>query len=222
MAEESGDIYSKAMAYTAHGISCYGKGFLEEAVRHLLKGIDFSERINMGMFSAVASLTLGEVYYEIRDYQNSKDHYAKGVQLVEQSGGLRSWVTHNEIGVAKARVMMNEKDIDLDSLYVYVYENKLKVFESWKVRFFGEILLNIDDQHILEAEDYIKRAIEAHKRDDMVWYLARDYTLYADLLKRKGDSLKAKENLIKAIEIFDECGAVGWVKRTEKELESFS
>jgi hypothetical protein len=36
------------------------------------------------------------------------------------------------------------------------------------------------------------------------------------MLKRKGDQPKAKENLRKAIEIFKECGADGWVKKYEK------
>jgi hypothetical protein len=73
-----------------------------------------------------------------------------------------------------------------------------------------------------EAEEWIKRAIQTHKQAEMMWHLARDYTLYADLLKRKGDNSKAKESLIKAIETFKECGADGWVTRTEKELASFS
>jgi len=36
----------------------------------------------------------------------------------------------------------------------------------------------------------------------MMWNLARDYVLYANLFKRKGDLPKVKENLNKAIEIF--------------------
>ncbi len=46
-----------------------------------------------------------------------------------------------------------------------------------------------------------------------MWNLARDYALYADLFKRKGDLSKAQENVTKAIEIFKECGADGWVEK---------
>jgi hypothetical protein len=52
----------------------------------------------------------------------------------------------------------------------------------------------------------------------MIWHLARDYALYAELFKRKEDFPKAQENLTKAIEIFKECGADGWVEKYEKEL----
>jgi hypothetical protein len=52
----------------------------------------------------------------------------------------------------------------------------------------------------------------------MMWHLTRDYALYAELLKRKGEQSKVKENLAKAIEIFKECGADGWVEKYKKEL----
>ena len=52
----------------------------------------------------------------------------------------------------------------------------------------------------------------------MMWSLAQVYALYAEFYKRKNDPSKARENLNKAIEIFKECGADGWVERYEKEL----
>jgi hypothetical protein len=66
----------------------------------------------------------------------------------------------------------------------------------------------------------IKRTITANKRNGMMWHLARDYALYAELFKRKGDLPKAQENLSNAIEIFKKCGADGWVEKYEKELAS--
>ncbi len=56
----------------------------------------------------------------------------------------------------------------------------------------------------------------------MMSFLGRDYALYAELFRRKGDLSKAKENLNKAIEILRECGADGWVKKYEKELAELS
>ena len=87
-------------------------------------------------------------------------------------------------------------------------------------RYIGEILLNIDESHLIEAEDWIKKAIAADKRNGMTFFLGQDYALYAELFKRKGDLSKAKENLSKAIEIFKECGADGWVEKAEQELAS--
>jgi tetratricopeptide (TPR) repeat protein len=95
---------------------------------------------------------------------------------------------------------------------------KIKWIEGRALNHIGKILLNIDDQHISEAEDWIKRAIETNQKYGMMWPLAQDYALYADLFKRKEDFQKVKENLTKAIEILKECGADGWVEKYEKEL----
>jgi hypothetical protein len=56
----------------------------------------------------------------------------------------------------------------------------------------------------------------------MMFHLGKDYALYAELFKRKGDRLKTQENLGRAIEILKECGADGWVKKYEKELTMIS
>jgi aromatic ring hydroxylase len=48
--------------------------------------------------------------------------------------------------------------------------------------------------------------------------LAQDHAAHAELFKRKDNPAKAKQNLNKAIDIFKECGADGWVMRTEEAL----
>jgi class 3 adenylate cyclase/tetratricopeptide (TPR) repeat protein len=218
LAEESGDAYSKAEAYIGLGYSCYGKGFLNEAEEHLLKGSDFSERLNFASLYAMASFCLGETYFYRGEYQKSKDHYAKTIRINENNRLLPSYTNTTRIALARAMVMNNEKDINLELLYSYASKNKLKLLDGRMRRYIGEILLNIDDQHISESEDWIKKAIEADKRNGVMFELGSDYALYAELFKRKGDQIKAKENLRKAIEIYKECGADGWIKKAEEEL----
>jgi len=218
IAEESGDMYSKAMAYSIHGYSWYRKGFLEEAEAYSLKGVDCCERINFDSWLALANLFLAETYFDKGEYQKSRDCYHKQFSLAER-GKFWPWLMNlGKIGFARAKVMNNERDIDLQSLYDVEDGNKLKAFEGWMLRYIGEILLNIDDQHVNEAEDWVKKAIKADEKNGTRFNLGQDYALYAELFKRKGDQSKAKENLNKAIEIMKECGADGWVKKYEKEL----
>ncbi len=127
-----------------------------------------------------------------------------------------------KIALARVMVMNNERDINLESLYEFVPENKMKLCDGWMRRYIGEILLNIDDQHIPEAEHWIKKAIKADKTNGMMFHLGRDLTLYAELFRRKGDQSKARETLGKSIEILRECGADGWVEKYEKELGTLS
>jgi len=63
IAEESGDIYSKAIVHVSHGTSCYGKGLLEEAGKYLVKGLELCERINFSGWDAIAQYHLGDIYY---------------------------------------------------------------------------------------------------------------------------------------------------------------
>jgi class 3 adenylate cyclase/tetratricopeptide (TPR) repeat protein len=222
IAEESGDIYSKAFAYVIHGTSCYGKGLLEEAGKYLLKGLEFCERINLRAWDVGAHLLLGETYFETGDFKRSKEHYEKGSCALENTRSWGSWVNLGKVGLARSRVMNKEKDVDFESLYPHSRNNKVRAIEGWIQRNIGEILLNIDDKHMSEAENRIQKAIEADQKNRTMFHLGKDYALYADLFKRKGDKLKAQENLGKAIEILKECGADGWVEKYEKELAMLS
>ncbi len=218
IAEESRDIYSKAIAYACHGISCYGKGFLEEAEKHLSKGGQFSERINFPTWEAIAHSYLGETYFETGDFKRSKEHYEKESWILENIRLWPSWANAGKVGLVRSKVLNKEKEVNLESLYAHLRNNKVKLTEGWIQRCIGEILLNIDDQHISEAEHWIQKAIEADQRNRMMFHLGKDYVIYTELFKRKSDRLKAQENLGKAIEIFKECGADGWVEKYEKEL----
>jgi tetratricopeptide (TPR) repeat protein len=222
IAEESGDAFSKGMAYISHGISCYAKRLLEEAEKYLLKGLEFCERINLSGWDANAEYYLGDIYYEAGNFQSSKEHYEKGIWALERNRIFPSWVGLGKVGLARSKVMNKEKDVDLASLYAHSRNNKIRVWEGWIQRYIGEILLNIDGEHLYEAERWIQNAIEADQRNRMMFHLGKDYALYADLFKRKSDRLKAKENLGKAIEILKECGADGWVTKYEKELAKIS
>jgi len=118
--------------------------------------------------------------------------------------------------------MLGERDVNLEPLRAIPKKNRMKSLEGWNCRYLGEILLNLGGSHISEAEHWIKKAIEADERNGRRWHLASDYALYADLFKRKGELSRAKETLAKAMGIFQECGADGWVKKTEEELAMLS
>jgi class 3 adenylate cyclase/tetratricopeptide (TPR) repeat protein len=220
MAEESGDIMSRAYVYSSHGTFCFGRRLLEAAENHLLKGIEFCERLNEKGWKSTGHIYLGETYFEMGDFLRSKDYYEKLCGLLENTRLMPSFVGWAKIGIARSRVMNNEKDVDLESLYAYSRNNKIKISEGWISRNIGEILLKIDDQHMPEGEHWIQKAIAADQKNGMRFLLANDYALYAELFKRKGDRLKAEENLGRAIEIMKECGADGWVEKYEKELAS--
>lgn len=111
---------------------------------------------------------------------------------------------------------------ELNSLIAAHEKNRLAMCESLGARCIGEIFLHIDDHHMADAETWIRLAIEADTGYGTKWNLARDHTLYADYFKKKGDIPEAREQLTKAIDLFRECCADGWVTRTEKALAEIS
>ncbi len=222
IADESGDIFSKGRANLALGLSYRLKGCLKEAEKHLWKSVDFLQKSNQLGFAAIANTSLSAIYLDMGEYETSQKYDERAISLWQHSITAPSYILRNKISIALAKVMNNEKDINLNEIFKWHEDIKNKWIEGVTLNCIGKILLNIDDQHISEAEDRIKRAIETNQKYGMMWNLARDYALYADLFKRKGDLPKTKENLNKAIKIFKECGADGWVEKYEKELASFS
>ena len=161
---------------------------------------------------------LGETFFDWAEYKTSREHYGKAISIWRQGRIFPSYISLSKIILARAKVMNNEKDIHLNEIYESYADNRVKWLEGQMLRHIGEILLNIDDQHMNEAEDWIKKAIEANERNDTRFYLGMSYTLYAEFFKRKDNFSEARENLNKAIEILRECGADGWVKKAEEEL----
>jgi len=218
IAEESGDIYSKQYVYAFHGHSCYCKGLLREAEEHFVKGIYFAEHINdPGMLCSIYCM-LGETYLKMGKYDQAREVFEKEISLLEQYRILPSYLHMGRLGLALVKICGGDIDIELEPLYCSQAVIKQKFLEGWMQRYLSDILLNLDVKRLSEAEDWIRKAIEHDSRNGTRFSLAQDFAHYGELCKRKGDLAMAKENLSKAIEIFKECGADGWVKKYEDEL----
>ena len=122
----------------------------------------------------------------------------------------------------KAKVLRHDQDIELSELFACYQNYKVTWCKGWTARNIGDVLLNIDDDHLSDAAVWFQKAIEADTRNGFRWQLAQGHALYADWFKRKGDIKGAKEQLTKAVDIFRECGADGWVEKYEKEMASLS
>jgi tetratricopeptide (TPR) repeat protein len=222
MAQESGDIYIKGIACSSHGMSCYCKGLFNEAENSLSQALSFCEKTAQLGWWTWASGFLGHVYSDMGEYKKAQFYYEEGISSLERTRIYPFFVNMWKVSIARSKVLNNDQEINLSEIFEYYEKINAKVVKGWAARHLGEILLNIDEQHISEAEDWVKKAIETDKRNCTMWSLGGDYALYAELFKRKGDQSKATENMGKAIEIFSECGADGWVEKYEKEMAAFS
>jgi tetratricopeptide (TPR) repeat protein len=222
MAQESGDIYLKAAAHSSYGMSCYCKGLFDDAKNSLLKALTFSKKLaQLGWKSLVCGF-LGHLYFDMSEYKKAQNYYVEGVSTLERARLYTFWVNVWKISLARSKVFSNDKKINLGEVFKY-YENiNPKAGKGLAARYIGEILFKIDDQIRSETEEWFIKAIEVDKRNGTMWSLGGDYASYAELCKQKGDRSKARDNLSKAIKIFNECSADGWAREYEKELSELS
>jgi tetratricopeptide (TPR) repeat protein len=218
VSEKSGDSYSKAVAYNTHGSSCFYMGFFNDSKKYFKKGLYFSELSDIRSAKAIANIGLGDIYLNMKKYEKSIDQYLKGIVLLENSKISAFRILLCKLKIALAKVKNNEKDIDVDLLYSNVANIKPIARKASSKRILGEILFYLNDKYIKEAEDLLKQAINGHMQYGIKFSLAQDYLFYHKLNKQTGDKQKSYGNLIKSIEIFKECGADGWVKKSEEYL----
>ncbi len=222
---ESGDIQALQVAYSSQGMSYYYKGYFQETEKHLLEGIALYEKVCLGGWGVLATGFLGWAYHDMGNYGLAKKYHQQCISIYEDFKILPSWLNCNRLLLKMNRILNGETDIDihkLDALIKAHEKNRLAMAKSMESRCIGEIFLYIDDHHMTEAETWIRRSIDFDESYAIPWNLARDHALYADWFKKKRDIQGAKEQLTKAIDLFRECGADGWVTRTEKALAEIS
>ncbi|MGM0428390.1 MAG: ATP-binding protein [Thermodesulfobacteriota bacterium] len=219
-AKESGDIFATGPAHAAYGIACFGKGFFDEAVDHLTNALLHSEKMNEVAWGTAVRLFLGDLYIVNGTYDKAQQILSESISIMEHLNILPSWQHWALLAQTLTSVLMGGSDINLNEISEHYRKNQFKIWEGWVARNIGQILMNVHDHHSHEAQRWIQEAIAADSRNDTTWLLGRDYALYAELFKRRGEREKAEENLVKAIEIFKGCGADGWVEKYEQSLES--
>ena len=141
---------------------------------------------------------------------------------MESVSFLPSWIRFFQSCLIKTKVLRHDQDIEINELFTYYQTNTLLVCKGCTARNIGDVLLYIDNDHLGDAEVWFQKAIEEDTRNGFRWVLAQDHASYANWFKKKDDRTGVKEQLTKAIDIFRECGADGWVEKYEKELALIS
>jgi tetratricopeptide (TPR) repeat protein len=198
---------------------------LHEAEKYLLEALAYYDKASQAAWGAYAAGFLGWTYHDMGNYDKAIKYLQQGISIIEDARILPSWLNCYKLWVKYNRISNKEPDIDihtLDELMKGHEKNRLAMAKSMGSRCIGEIFLHMDDHHMQEAETWIRQSIDFDTMHAVPWQLAKDHALYADWFKKKGDIQGAKEQLTKAIDLFRECGADGWVTRTEKTLAEIS
>ena len=218
VAEKSKDIRAIGMAQSCHGSCCYYKGLFSEAETSLLNALDLCGKASYIIFQAWSAFHLGQMYFDLEKFRESEEFFNATSTYIDRNHWGPSWSYLAKAGRIRAKVLNKDSDFEMDDLFAFSDKVKLKICAGSFSRFIGEALLNIDSSHEKDAENWIIKALDTDRANGMRWDLAQDFVLYSKLFRFKKDPSKVKDNLGKAIEIFKECGADGWVEKYEKEL----
>jgi tetratricopeptide (TPR) repeat protein len=216
-AQETGDIYYQTPATICYGVLSYVKGDFENAESYLLQALAFSEKTGHYTNWMTACEHIFELFISRGEYQKAQSYYEKMISILEPTKYRPSEIGLYKVGLARAKVLGSGQDIDINELLEYCSKIRSKRMQNKCFRYICEILLNIDS-HINRADKWLEKIIKSDKRANFRFFLGQDYALYAELYKRTGNRSKAKEHLSKAVEIYKECDADGWVEKYEKEL----
>jgi class 3 adenylate cyclase/tetratricopeptide (TPR) repeat protein len=222
IAEDINDMHVKGMAYTCYGISCYLRGILDEADKYLSEGEVCCEITTHFTWGAFACEGLGHLHVLRGEYARAAEHYRKAIVLLESNRFSPSLIEFNRLSLARARVLNNDKDIGPNDFLEYHPSIKARSHEGWAARYVAEIFLKYGAQYISEAKHWNEKAIAADTRNGTMFQLGQDYALLGEVLTREGNMSKAIEILRRAIEIYRNCGANGWLEKAEKKLSELS
>ena len=215
IAESSGDIYSRAVGFVCHGVSCFYKGFFATAEEHLLKGIDLCERIQLDSVSAIGHQGLGYTYFETENYDKSRIHYQKAILIRQQTGIFPSCINLYKIALARTALAAGVNRFAYAIVGPILETNKLKLFHGIMARYLADILFHLGEPHFAEAESWLRVAILDHEQHEMKWDLAYDYMIFSQFLKLQGRAAEEKGYSERSLSLFDECGAEGWRRKIE-------
>ncbi|MBU2646489.1 hypothetical protein KKI24_17405, partial [bacterium] len=218
MADECGDAYSKAMAYTAHGFSCLCSGFLEKASELIRKGIEFCEKAKIFLWAANAYSRLTDVCFYMGEYQQAVLYARQAIARLGELKLFPSFLIQAKIDLIRADVLNEQKVFDLKQSIDLVHGIRMKCMEGRGRRSLATALLNLQEPQFSDATGWIESAIDHDRRNGMPNSLGLDHAFYSQVLKRQDKLPQAREQMEKAIDIMKTCGAEGWVERYEKEL----
>jgi class 3 adenylate cyclase/tetratricopeptide (TPR) repeat protein len=224
-AMKSGDIYAMEGAYTSFGVALYYKGRFDEAEKYLLEEIVYHDKLAVAAQGAWAAAHLGWLYSDTGSYDKAQKYHQLGAKILGDAMFFPSWINCSNLLVELNRILGGETDIDLHHLDEMINahgKNRLALCRWMEMHCIGKIFLHLDDLHMAEAETLIRSSIDFAAEHSVPWYLGKGHALYADWFKKKGDMRGAREQLSKAIDCFRECGADGWMTRTEIDLATIS
>ena len=221
-AEDCADAHTKGIAYGAHGAACFFKGDFDKAQRYLSESVDFCLKANHLALMGWVELWLAHIHYYSQRYTMAILFYKRAVATWTNTNQLQQWLPYLKISLERAIILDGGYPAAEFDPIIYQQKNKNKMAAGIIDATIADILINIDHAYIPKAESLVQSAIAADQHNNTRWCLGQDYAVYAEVCRARGDLLGVTDNISKAVDIFRQCGADGWVDFYENRLATLS
>ena len=210
-AEECADAHTKGIAYGAYGAANFFKGDFDRAHRFLSEAVDLCIKANHLALMGWVELWLAHIHFYSQRHKMAILFFQRAIATWKNTNQLQQWLPYLRISLERAIIADGGFPATGFDPMVCRQENKNKMVVGIIDATIADILINMDPAFIPKAESLVKSAIAADQRNDTKWCLGQDYAIYAEVCRFKKDQGGERDNLCKAVEIFSECGADGWV-----------
>ena len=202
----SADPYYEQFPKLSLGMGYVLNGDIKEAEEILEQVLDFSHQYGTETIGTVALVFLG-----LCAISNGK--LSRGIKMAE--AGQKPYLEND----SKRRYALGEQI--LGKVYFKMTDKDAQISPLTMAKNIGFLLTNLPVLN-LKIEQHLKKAIELAEAVNARGILAQTYLDLGIYHKTKKRTDKARECIIRAIKIFDECKADGYLKQAEQALESLN
>ena len=181
----------------------FSDGKLDEAENVLQSGLEFSEKRGAGICSDPYKYTLGPILIAKGQMQQGKDLLEKTRKSMNRN--------HRKVQFAITEYIFGE-------VYSQIATGP-KPSLSIMAKNIGFLAKNVPFAK-KKAEEHFNKAIELYKGFGIKSFLGQAYLSLGSLYKATKRTDQAKQCFLEAIDIFQECEAVGWLKQANEALNS--
>jgi class 3 adenylate cyclase/tetratricopeptide (TPR) repeat protein len=216
--KESQDPTALALDQAVVGILRSAQGLHAEAQEHLLRGLKYTGEAAQSTWRSMVLTYLGDTLGELGDYGEAESRYLQAAKILEEEGALCSWRAVHELKAARARAQDGDTDIDMEQLRRWHERNQFRLLDGLIARNIAQILLLAAEPRIPEARKWLERAIASDAANGARLDLAKDHACSAELHRLAGEPERMRENLTRARDLFQKCGADGFAQEMDRRI----
>lgn len=218
---ETSDTQSLILLELHYGMLCNSQGRGAEALDHFEKVIKYSEETQTAIYIGTAWIGLGWANYLLGNLQAAGELILKGL-AIQDEGVMRFHIAFFHLLLSLVLFESNDpvqaRDVAEEALKM-AQKHSEKMSESVAWLFWGRALGRVDQSNDRDAERYMRRGLAISGELKTKHHTALGYLFLGEYFSDRDRKAEARENLEKAMLLFEEMDMDFWLNRTREFLK---